>query len=540
MGGLGRRARWSFWGKAGSAAVLVALADVLFFDRGVGAAIGVFAGAWLLLALLAHREVMRDRRALLAAAAGAVFAVLLVDQPDLLDWILFCAALSSAVLLPRTGRFDDVWRWTQRIVWHALGSLLGPLPELRRLSRTGRLPKLGRAWRLLPILALPVAGGAVFLALFATANPLISEALGGFRLPQLDEDAIVRVVFWSVMLVVVWSAFRPRRRRKLWALPAEADRKLPGVGPASVTLSLVVFNALFALQNGLDAAFLWSGAGLPEGVTLAQYAHRGAYPLIATALLAGLFVLVFLSPGSETARRPVVRRLVVLWVVQNLFLVASTMLRTVDYIEAYSLTPLRIAALAWMGLVAVGLLLICRRMLRRRSAAWLVNANALAAGTVLVLFAAADLNAATAAWNVRHAREAGGRGAALDVCYLGRLGSSALVPVLTLEARTPDGPFRDRLTYARRDLQLRVSQQQADWGAWTWRRARNLEAARRLQRASGLRDSVIAPGARDCDGALVRAATSPVAAPTPPPSTPSAPEPALEPSPAPLTAPAQP
>ena len=84
-------------------------------------------------------------------------------------------------------------------------------------------------------------------------------------------------------------------------------------------------------------------------MTLAGYAHRGAYPLIATALLAGLFVLVTLRPGSDTVRIPLIRRMVVLWVAQNVFLVASSILRTRDYIDAYSLTRLRVAALAWMA-----------------------------------------------------------------------------------------------------------------------------------------------------------------------------------------------
>ena len=119
-------------------------------------------------------------------------------------------------------------------------------------------------------------------------------------------------------------------------------------------------------------------------MTLADYAHRGAYPLIATALLAGLFVLVTLRPGSADrrarARSACWSRS---WIAQNLLLVASTMLRTFDYIEAYSLTRLRIAALIWMGLVAVGLVLICYRLLRGKSGAWLINANMLAALLVL-------------------------------------------------------------------------------------------------------------------------------------------------------------
>ena len=188
--------------------------------------------------------------------------------------------------------------------------------------------------------------------------------------------SIVRLAFWmadpssacGACCARPGSASARRRRRG-----PEID--LPGVSPASIALSLAAFNLIFALQNGLDIAFLWSGAPLPEGMTLAEYAHRGAYPLIATALLAALFVLVTLRPGSPTAESPLVRRLVYAWIAQNVVLVASTMLRTVDYIEAYSLTRLRIAALIWMALVAIGLVLICVRLWRGKSGAWLINAN---------------------------------------------------------------------------------------------------------------------------------------------------------------------
>ena len=45
-----------------------------------------------------------------------------------------------------------------------------------------------------------------------------------------------------------------------------------------------VFNALFAVQSVSDLAYLWGGMRLPEGLSYADYAHRGAYPLIVTAL----------------------------------------------------------------------------------------------------------------------------------------------------------------------------------------------------------------------------------------------------------------
>jgi len=171
-------------------------------------------------------------------------------------------------------------------------------------------------------------GSAVFLSLFAQANPLIGDMLARFTLwPEFDILSVVRAAFWCVLLTAMWSVLRPPRFT-LWPnfQLAGADVALPGVSIASVTLSLLAFNLIFALQNGLDLAFLWSGAPLPAGMTLAEYAHRGAYPLIATALLAGLFVLVTLRPGSAMAERPAIRRLVSLWIGQNVLLVASTIL----------------------------------------------------------------------------------------------------------------------------------------------------------------------------------------------------------------------
>ena len=63
-----------------------------------------------------------------------------------------------------------------------------------------------------------------------------------------------------------------------------------------------MFNALFAVQTVLDLAYLWGGVRLPDGMTYADYAHRGAYPLIATALLAAAFVLAAMRKDGRARR----------------------------------------------------------------------------------------------------------------------------------------------------------------------------------------------------------------------------------------------
>src|SRR5262249_26858321 len=134
--------------------------------------------------------------------------------------------------------------------------------------------------------------------------------------------------------------------------------------PKTIVRCLVLFNALFLVQNLLDLQILWVGVRWVRGLTYAQYAHRGAYPLIATALLAALFVFVCFSSGQKAAEDRRARRLVYCWIGQNLILLLSTVYRLWVYIDAYTLTRWRLATLVWMGLVACGFLSIALRVHR--------------------------------------------------------------------------------------------------------------------------------------------------------------------------------
>lgn len=472
-----RRYRFSFLQKPVAAAGFITIADLLFYWQRVGTTLGLFGLSLLAFILVMRADILRHHGGRSAAAAAGIFALVLCYDPSLLGLALYWVMLTLAVLLPRSAGFDDGWRWARRLAWHWLRVPLGPFADRLRAAEVRSRRSLGRG-RNLQIIALPLAGSLLFLSLFARANPLIEEALTSLDLGAAFSGLYVtRFLFWLAALVLVWSVLRPPRLLLLEPRAEDPAGALPGVSIVSVTLSLIAFNAVFALQNGLDVAFLWSGASLPDGMTLAEYAHRGAYPLIVTALLAALFVLVTLRPGTEMAESPLIRRLVYVWIGQNVFLVASTILRTFDYIEAYSLTRLRIAALIWMGLVAIGLFLICYRIWKSKSGAWLINANLAAAIVALSFCSVADLGRMAAAWNVRHAREAGGRGAHLDICYLQGLGASALLPMIELEGRTRDPILRQRVGWARIGAMAQLGDRQGNWRGWTILGALRLGAA---------------------------------------------------------------
>lgn len=491
--------------KAGVAALVAVLAEiVLATESEIGGVIGLLALVWVAGVAMTRPIVLRTPSARIALVAAAGYGLVLVDDPNPLALLLGWIAISLAAQLPGR-RFGHALLWAQRLARHALVALGLPWRDLAwsgAARRRGEHP--GR--RGAAILAVPIVGGTVFLTLFANANPLVADMFAHIALPDLGE-VIWRLVLAATMVIAVWATLRPRSNPPVGDrldTPSRAGRF--DLGIATLVASLATFNVIFAGQNVLDILFLWSGAPLPGSVTLADYAHRGAYTLIATALLAALFVLVTLRPGSGGAASPAVRRLVTLWIAQNLLLVASSALRLVDYIQSYAMTGLRLAALAWMALVATGLVLILWRLLRGRSAAWLIDANALAAALVLSGACAIDLKATAAAWNADVALARGRAGPPLDLCYLGNMGSSGLVALARLERHARNAALRDRLAYLRWQAQQQTAMLQDDWRSWSGRNARRLA---RVEATMGTHQPALraAPNGRWC-GEIIPLETS--------------------------------
>lgn len=475
-----RAPRWRLLGPV----VLVVGADWLIYGHGLGLNLAVFLVV-LTGTALACGPRPADVRA--TAVAGLVFLATLVP-------LVYAATLSAVVLATLAAA---------HLALAANG--LGGMALVDRLGRAAALvldgcgriavDLLGRkapgpAHKSLPLRArgwvgwiVPVVFGVAFLLLFRSANPLVDGWLSDIApdrwFARLRPD---RVMFWIAVVVVTWPflmVVRPLSGRLLSraaaALTVDVRTMLPqgawsdGVfGTAAVLRSLVLFNLMFAVQTGLDLAYLWGGLTLPDGMSYAGYAHRGAYPLVATALLAAVFVLIAMRAGSASSRSRAVRALVFVWVAQNVLLVVSSMLRLDLYVAVYSLTYLRVAALVWMLLVAAGLLLIVLRIALGRSNRWLVSMNLLALLATLYVCSFVNMPAVIAGYNVDHSRAMVAEGRPLDLGYLEDLGPQA-IPALDryLEAVITDSEateIRGRLAY-------RHVRAMRDWRGWTVREA---------------------------------------------------------------------
>lgn len=368
-------------------------------------------------------------------------------------------------------------------------SAAGVIPALTRFTALTPLRLLTDSWRgariarrrpmavrlNAAIWVMPIICGLVFLGLFAEANPIFADLLGYLDpFSWLTEDAILRLMFWAFAIAAIWPFLRPARAVRIRAVTLRAPKtESVFFGEAAILRALLIFNALFALQTALDLAYLTGGAALPDDMTYANYAHRGAYPLIATAMLAAGFVLAALRDGSASAANPLIRRLVYLWIAQNVALTATAAFRNVLYVEAYGLTELRFAAFVWMGLVALGLMLIIARIALCQSGAWLVGHNTLALGATLIAATAMNTSAFIADYNVSKWLGDPDRVTAIDTAYLMRLGPHAIPAVdrlLAAPANLSDDERGWLMTWREACADV-IFTRSEDWRAFTMREA---------------------------------------------------------------------
>lgn len=475
-----------YCGRVGVALLLAALADFLFHGQPIGINVVLLAIMLAAAVVAVHPAALNDGRIWLKPLALLATLVPVVENISPLSVLVALTGL-SAFALGLAGRLRP---GPARIAGR-LGLFLcsAPLRFARDFFRWRKavrhLDRRHVRFAAVAVWVMPLTLGIVFLALFGAANPLIEHWFSLIDLyALLDRIDIGRLTFWLVVLAGAWAFLRPRlprfisrTKRAVPAAPVTRPKKASVenmlFGKAAILRALSVFNALFAVQTALDAIYLWGGVALPDSLTYAAYAHRGAYPLVATALLAAGFVLAALRPGSETARDPLIRGLVYLWVAQNIVLVVSSMFRLDLYVDVYALTYLRVAAFIWMGLVAAGLALIIARIALAKSGEWLLSVNLLTLSATLYACCFVNFAAFIANYNVDHSLEMSGQGVPIDIWYVRALGPGAFPAIDRFidhrgAAKANDPVFREFLD-ARRADESWYRAVQNHWRAWSFR-----------------------------------------------------------------------
>jgi hypothetical protein len=474
---------------AGVLAGIVVCGDILLWQREPGISLFVFFLALIVGVLALHPQKLGQGQTVILGVVALLSAAPFIEAVS--PWALLTAvgglALLALGITDKLPKFED---------WGGAFTRFGVLAPVRfigdglRLVTEGGQQKVrGHVLRAAAVWVVPLVFAALFVLLFTAANPLIESAMRTIQLDKLlDLLQPVRIILWGMIAVFAWPFLQPRLLN--WVpLPQMRGPMQPRAenllfGRAAILNSLVLFNLIFATQTVMDLLYLWGGVRLPEGMTNAEYAHRGAYPLIVTAILAGAFVLAAMRRNGPGQTSPMIRLLVYVWVAQNVWLVISSLLRLKLYVEEYQLSEMRVAAGIWMLLVAIGLVLIVARIVLDQSNKWLVMSNLAVLSVTLWAVALVDIPSIIAHYNVRHSYEVTGHGVPLDRNYLSDLGAAAIPALDEYLATAVHASDEQKAIFGqlRSDFATRLSVNDPstgavmlrplDWREWTWREYR--------------------------------------------------------------------
>ncbi len=282
----------------------------------------------------------------------------------------------------------------------------------------------GSGWRWTRIAILPVVVATAFVQLYRVGNPKFERLTAGVfdGLFDLLEELLTPHLFFFFFALMVCATLvrrmapelvacleqgctdtlvRMRIRRPHWLAPLAMDA-LERERRAGVVL-LVLVNLALLVVNAIDIGWVWIGFTVPEDFSLKQFVHEGTWALIWSILLS-MVVLLYLFRRNLNfhPRNATLKRLAVVWVVQNFILGISVFLRNYHYISFHGLAYKRVGVIVFLGLVLLGLITLFIKVRERRSFFYLARVNGWAWFVVLVGLTTVDWDSLIVRYNLRH------------------------------------------------------------------------------------------------------------------------------------------
>lgn len=473
----------------GAVLLVVALADFLLWGHAPGLSLALFTLALGAVPLLARGAAAWSR-----VSAGAAVLLLGAVVQMAIEISFSNLLVATLVLLVLHGEVHfaaaapPIYRWLETQLamlrsparwwwlWHEAQGSSEVRDQLAKL-------KPGRIQQVIQVLLPAIGAGLFFAFLLAGGNAVFRDWAGALIEWLFDWNfSFGRWFFWLAIatLAIAWvSPSQPKGARRIWSFAIDrwnrADRT---VAVWQSALLLAVVNGLFFVANTADAIHLWGHRALPAGVTYSGFVHNGVYGLTLAVLFAAVVLVVLFQQNEQVVSARAVRPLALVWIVQNLVVLAGVVTRLKLYVEAYQLSLLRVYVVCFLVLVAVGFCLLARYVWGGKRLGWLVLGNAAATFLLFYTIQFADVAEQVARWNIRTAQARANSG--LDVQYMRSLGPSAWKTLSELADSDP------RYASVRADLWEEAGRQSAYLQKQNWRsrQVRRDRAASRLVRTA--------------------------------------------------------
>lgn len=328
--------------------------------------------------------------------------------------------------------------------------------------------------------ALPLVIVLVFIGLYSSSNPVFSDFLY-----ELVEGISTEFISFAMLgWFVVYFFFNQYYFQEIQSIDSRYGNLLVAMNPQEQTifrttenefgaakLTFLLLNILLLTVNSLDIAFIFNPN--KEIISHTQYIHQGVNNSISSVLVAILVVLYFFRGNLNfIAENRTLKILAMLWIFQNMILLATCLHKNYVYIDNHGLTHKRIGVYAYLLVVFVGLTLTWFKIIRKKSNMFLVRSNSWSLFVLLAFSTLVNWNNFILNYNIKHHPKTN------DSFYLEHLGNDALPYLLGKYDNKTLDCIQDPIAC---EFQMKLRQRKAafiqdftgkTWQSWAWNKQR--------------------------------------------------------------------
>jgi Leucine-rich repeat (LRR) protein/MFS family permease len=397
--------------------IATALYSYLFYKEAAGINFLIFSVALIALLLVRDLSLMTRKKWLLIAAgtlisglAVAIYGNWLSIWANLISLCMlagFSVSQRSSVLMTL---FQSVYSFGSSVVF----IILDAISRKSKQAPGGRSPFYVR----LLLVLIPVLVTLLFFFLYRGSNAIFNNFAKNIT---LDFISWGWVFFTLLGFILLYGFFYYRRIKPLAQWDEDKPMQLQhqevseGAGRLfsirneywSGILLFVMLNLLLLIVNALDLQYVYISRTLPEGLSHSEYVHQGVELLILSIIIAiAIILFVFRGNMNFYSKSRTLRLLATLWVIQNMIMVVSTIMRNNMYIEEFGgITYKRIGVYVYLVLALIGLITTWIKVWKLKSNWYLFRVNSMTWFWMLVLASLVNWDAIITRYNISHAKD---------------------------------------------------------------------------------------------------------------------------------------
>jgi len=241
------------------------------------------------------------------------------------------------------------------------------------------------------LLLLPLFVVLVFFILYRGSNPLFMKITEDINLDWLSFPL---VKFFIGSLLLMYAFFIQNIIKPINNIDDKIEDEIPFIDEEQQektffakflsidselftgTALLIMLNLMIALLNAIDINYLWLGSALPQGLVFSDYLHSGTFTLIVSIVFAiGIIIFLFRGVFNFSTKGKLLKILGYIWIVQNIVMIISAMLRNHLYVTDYGFTHKRLGVYIFLLLSIIGLLVSIYKITFKKNLWFLVRKN---------------------------------------------------------------------------------------------------------------------------------------------------------------------